>query len=434
MATVNSIDQLLKLGNKYFCEDENIFDIKLAIFYFKKAASLGSLEALLELALIYDYDGQKELSKKCFEKLVETRYVPAIYKIITGEVDYELAENIDWDKFVWDWYEEYRELQDGEKIYEYAKLKIRSWDKSYGYELLQQAASYDHSNACYDLGRSHLYLEIKEPSLDQALHWLTKSVNLGNRFSCRELGDLYLLGRGYSTTISSQQSSFEVTPDHAKALDFYKKSILMGWFSVAENRLYSYFKKGFFLQGNFSEVERWLLYSAEKNDKKSMRILGLEYASGELVEKNGHLAIYWLRRAAQYDDVDACLKLAEIYINEDFFTRDFDEAIFWFCKATSYNEKQIGIDSTFKILKNFAINFFEVQCLESVVSEMFRNLELELSVSDIRSLGDIAYKLGLHHELGLGTPVDLINAGRFYELATLNGNKRAKLHLEKLIF
>ena len=63
MATVNSIDQLLKLGNKYFFEDENIFDIRLAIFYFKKAASLGSLEALLELALIYDYDDQKALSQ-----------------------------------------------------------------------------------------------------------------------------------------------------------------------------------------------------------------------------------------------------------------------------------------------------------------------------------------------------------------------------------
>jgi TPR repeat protein len=432
MTAVNSIDQLLKLGNEYFYEDENIRDAELAKTYFKKAASLGSMEALLELALIYEWDGQKDLSKKCLEKLVSSRYAPAIYKIIVGEADYELDEEVDWDKVVYEWYEKFRELQDGEKIYEYARLRLKSWDKSFGYELLQEAANCDYARACDFLGRAHLHKEIKNPSLDQALYWLIKSVKLGNRFACRELGDLYLLGKGKSSTFPSDCESFEIEPDHDKALDFYKKAILMGWHSIAESRLYYYFKKGLFLQGNFDVVEKWLLYCAEKNNEKSMKLLGMEYASGTNVSKNGHLAIYWLRRAAEFKDIQACLKLSEIYFNEEYIPRDFDETILWFEIAASQCDKQIDVDLTFKFLKNIARNGFEVELLENIATKMFKNLILELAVAENEYVGSYAFRVGLHHELGLGTAQDFSNARHYYELAVQNGFNRAKLQLEKL--
>ena len=432
MTAVNSIDQLLKLGNKYFYEDENIRVTELAITYFKKAAGLGSMEALLELALIYDWDDQKDLSQKCLEKLVSSRYVPAIYKIIVGEADYELDEEVDWDTIVYEWYEKYRELQDGEKIYEYARLRLKSWDKSFGYELLQEAANYDHARACEFLGRAHLYKEIKNSSLEQAVHWLIKSVKLGNRFACRELGDLYLLGKGNSAASFSDRDSYEIEPDRDKALEFYKKAILMGWYSVAESRLYYYFKKGLLLQDNFDVVEKWLAYCAEKDNEKSMKILGMEYASGTNVSKNSHLAIYWLRRAAQHNDVESCLKLSEIYFNDQFTLRDFDETVVWFERAVSYNEKQIDVDATFKVLKDHARNEFELQRLEDIVVKMYKNMVLELAVAENEYVGSYAYRLGLHHELGLGTANDLSSARHYYELALENGYKRAKLQLEKM--
>jgi TPR repeat protein len=432
MTTVNSIDQLLKLGNKYFHEDENIFDIELAKIYFKKAASLGSNEGLLELALIYEWDGQKDLAQKCLEKLVGSRYAPAICKIIVGELNYELDEDIDWDKVVYEWYEKYRELQDGEKLYQYSLLRLKSWDKSFGYELLQEAANCDHARACEFLGRAHLYKEIKNSSLDQALHWLIKSIKLGNRFACRELGDLYLLGKGRSTTFSPNCESFEVTKDQDKALDFYKKAILMGWHSIAESRLYDYFKKGLFLVDAFEVVEKWLVYSAEKNNGKCMKILGMEYASGSLVKKNGHLAIYWLRRAAEHNDIESCLKLSEIYSNEEFVPRDFDEAVLWFEKAVTQCDKQKDVGTTFKALKNLARNENEVQSLEDIAAKMFKNLILELAVAEKEYVGSYAYRAGLHHELGLGTTQDFSNALHYYELAIQNGFNRAKLQLEKM--
>jgi TPR repeat protein len=433
MTTVNSIDQLLKLGNKYLFEDESHYDVELAKKYFKQAASLGSMDALLMLALIYDYDGQKELSQKCFEKLVNKRYGPAIYKIIIGEAEYELNENVDWKKIVYDWYERYRELQDGEKIRDYALLKLLSREKSDGHELLREAANCDDSQACYDLGRSHLLLEIKNSNLEEALHWLEKSVNLSNRFACRELGDFYLFGEVKPSSYGYKNGSLKVKPDHDLALEFYKKAILLGSYSVAVNCLYSYFKQGVFLQGNFNVVEKWLIYSAGHGEQRCMNVLGMEYASGINVSKNGHLAIYWLRRAAEFKDIEACLKLSEIYFCGEMTAKDFDETLVWFEKAVSHNEKQIDIDITFKVLKNLARNGFEVQCLEDIVLKMFNNLVLELALSESEYIGRYSYRVGLHYELGLGTAKDLSSARHYYELAVQNGYKRANSQLDKLI-
>ena len=97
---------------------------------------------------------------------------------------------------------------------------------------------------------------------------------------------------------------------------------------------------------NYKESFFWLKKCAENNDPSCMQGVAGSYESGRGTERNMDSMMVWLKRLALIDDknlielkghsiANARFKLAEIYKNGEYVTKDLTEAYAWFLV---YNE------------------------------------------------------------------------------------------------
>lgn len=69
---------------------------------------------------------------------------------------------------------------------------------------------------------------------------------------------------------------------------------------------------------------------ADQGDRRAQSLMGLIYFNGDGVQRNGHEAMEWYRRAADQGDAEAQLKIGDMYFEGRAVAQDYSEAERWY--------------------------------------------------------------------------------------------------------
>jgi TPR repeat protein len=255
---------------------------------------------------------------------------------------------------------------------------------------------------------------------------------LGDFFSCRTLGDLYLMGHGGGKYAARQGHlpTQRIEPDKKTAITWYERGSSMGDRSAA-CMLGQLYLKGEYIDQDFSLAEKWLLHSSVEGDYSAQFVLGSEYASGIRFNQDSDAAIHWLVLAAEHSQ-RAALKLAEIYLDGKITPRNFDVVIKWLTQAadshTFRNQamKMVAekcFDGRFNAAEESSAQAWLVQ-IAAMAVETFADTKYPA-----REAGN-AFDLAELYELGVEPSMEI--AVTWYVHAAELENRKAKTRLDDL--
>ena len=163
-------------------------------------------------------------------------------------------------------------------------------DQNAAFELFTESIKcLSYSQKMYKLGKKYIYG--KEKDFDKGVYWLKRAADHLNDDAILELGKIYLYG-----TVNE--------------VDVYQAS---WWFE------------------KITDINKLKIDLIDD--------LAYECLSGENVEKNIEVAIYWYKKLAEMDNIQAMYKLGEIYRYGQGVEKNLSEAIKWLDMAFSAMNK-----------------------------------------------------------------------------------------------
>jgi TPR repeat protein len=256
-----------------------------------------------------------------------------------------------------------------------------------------------------------------------ALQWYLKASQQGDALAQWHCGLIYESGKG-------------IAKDYKEAIKWYKKSAEQGYSPAQFNMgaMYEY-SKG--VEQNYSEAIKWYRVAAEQGDdkakfkhdelyKKMMQSLTFSFNNIKLPNNDtratqSEIGYNELLNAAQKGDVNAQLKLGEMYRDGIGVTINFDEAIKWFTAAAK-NGSKVG-KQQLSILMNKPI----IQQLPAYKDDNsnVNNSSVFLEYLNRAERGDVyaQFKLGCMYEDGeYGVVQNYSEALKWYKKAAKQGD------------
>ena len=231
-------------------------DIKKAIYWFEKAASLGFLNAKVNLGNVY-YQGKyvrqdKEKAMSLFTQAAEVGNPRAMTALAFEYASQKTAEET---RLAIEWYERAIELGD--------------------------------ASAFAGLGAMYL----THPDLfdkPKAIRLFKKGAQLGDSYGMRQLGLAHLMGHG-------------VTKDGAVAISWFRKAIKLNdsYAIVILGRMYA---SGEGVTRDFNEAFRLMQEAAARDQTDAMNYLADAYSRGVGVPVDRKQALVWVTKAAEMGD------------------------------------------------------------------------------------------------------------------------------------
>jgi len=212
----------------------------------------------------------------------------------------------------------------------------------------------------YDVGDCYHYGYTVPQDTVEAIRWYRKAAEHGYKEAQYELGAIYYFGRG-------------VPKDTAQGIDWFIKDAEQGDV-YAKDILWSICQNDNDIPKNLVE---WSQQSVEKGGANAEYTLGLMYAHGRGVPKDGALAAKWYRKAAEQGFIEAQFLLALIYDNGEGVPQDYALALEWYRRGA---------------------NADDALCQNN---------------------------LGVMYEYGNGVPQDYVEAYKWYNLAAAQGQTNA---------
>ncbi len=279
-ASKSSKGALIALGYYYGAKDDGIN----AVAQFKRAAQLGSDDAMSVLASIYSegwYGVAKDQKASCewSKRSAEAgNYVDAVeYGLCVGQPVPGIKR---------DWNEACRWSEVGAKGYENNLASIRDWtsknQKENALFIKQQEAA---ASRAYALLAICLHGNPDTKSrITEAAKWYKASADLGNNVAAFLYGDLLEQGRG-------------VTQDYVEAVRWYRASAVDGY-AEAQNRLGAKYAEGKGVQKNMVEAIKWFMIAAANGDEKAVenRDKAEKSLAPAEVKKAQSLAAEWMKK------------------------------------------------------------------------------------------------------------------------------------------
>ncbi|WP_020651515.1 tetratricopeptide repeat protein [Massilia niastensis] len=233
-------------------------------------------------------------------------------------------------------------------------------------KLMREAADLGHADAQVEVGLS---VERSDPV--QALQWYAKAAHQDNSYGVRNLGLLYLQGRG-------------VAPDPAKGYEL-------------------------------------MLKSAELGNPHAMADLGRAYEKGTGVRQDLQRARLWYREAAALGQADARFRLSRLYANGHGGEPDSEEAL----RLLRLGVEDGQVDS----INLLGIMYLDGQGVPQDYVEAYRLLSKGVEIGDARSM----VQLGRMHLSGAGRPVDLPAAIALFTRAAESGDSHGQFLLARCL-
>lgn len=161
-------------------------------------------------------------------------------------------------------------------------------------------------------------------------------------------------------------------------------------------------------------------FLGENNPAKALN-LASKYYYGKGVAKDYNQAFYWYKKAAEQNNITAETMLAYMYNNAQGTAKDVGASIYWNKKAanagSSYAWGQLG--HIYQEQRNYTEALY---CYKKAAE----------STTDIKTRQFAQDRIGYIYHYGLGVPIDIAEAKRWYKLSADEGNDYAIKMLEKL--
>lgn len=435
-------EKLFRQGMRYRYDGEYGMpsDTDKTYEYFLKAAKLDHAEAQYELEYLNSELGD---SAQKWDRTEPDVWLERSARLGFGPAQYEFAVNHELPEDEYEqmieaafaWYEKRAQGGDAQRQFEFAEIHLRgdvdAANRAKGARWLIESAKQDYRPACCRLGREFLRSpKVSEHTTRQGIYWLSHAVDLGDAFSCRTLGELYLLGHASGKSARGVPPRL-IKPDKKTAIAWYERGIAMGDRSTAY-ALGSRYLTGEHLDQDLQLAEKWLLHAAMEGYDSAQMTLGAEYASGLRLRQDADAAIHWLELAAKHLS-SAGLKLAEIYLEGKIVLRNFDVSIKWL----THSADRWGRNDAMKVV---AKNCFDGR-FNAAEESAAQAWLLQMATEAIESVADTeypghdahnAYGLGELYELGLGVEQDMGKAIHWYKQSAEQDLFIAKKRLDEL--
>jgi len=435
-------EKLFRQGMRYRHDGEYGMpsDLHKTYEYLLKAANLDHAEAQYQLEYLNCElgDSAQEWGRTkpgyWLESSARLGFGPAQYEFAVNHFDFEVSDELPEDEYeqmiesAFAWYEKRAQAGDAKRQFRFAEIHLAGnvdiASRATGAHWLIESAKQGYWPACRRLGNEYLHFgnkhlhspKVSELATKKGIYWLSRAVDLGDEFSCRTLGELYLLGHAKGKSARGLPPRL-IEPDKKAAIAWYERGIAMGSLSTACD-LGILYLVGKHLDQDLQLAEKWLLHAAMEGYDSARITLGVEYASGLRLQQNAGAAIHWLELAAER--FPARLRLAEIYLEGKIVPQNFAEAINWLTRAAdvgSYRNQAMKIVAK----KCFDGQFSAAE--ESVARAWLLQMAAKAheSVFDMEhaQYGSHALQLAELYERGLGVAQDTEKAVYWYKQSGL---------------
>ena len=257
-------------------------------------------------------------------------------------------------------------------------------------QLYKKAASLGNAESMFWIGFLYEYVDLENNDLagyDKAVYWYKQASALENAAALHQLGEFYEVGRGVEQDYREAFSNYEksaflcdflsqymvgyfyeqglgVSCDYAKAAYWYEQAILTGDYSDAEfalacmylagkgvdadeEKAVAYFEKAksyldecaggmLDLLRNGTEALKTVAKNAILGDAEAQVKMGDVFKEGKKnfnTQDYIYFASKWYRKAAVKGNVEAMVRLADLYYY-DWFYRDYETSLYWFERAS----------------------------------------------------------------------------------------------------
>ncbi|MCE3237198.1 MAG: hypothetical protein K0R24_179 [Gammaproteobacteria bacterium] len=188
-------------------------------------------------------------------------------------------------------------------MFYYVGEGVRQDDKK-AMEWLEKAVNNGRGTAAYTLSSAYFYGFGCGINTKLSAAWAARGAVLGDLFSMRRVGNLYL--HGYPEE--------SVPKDIKKAIRWYTQAAKNGD-AYSQYQLGCFYKNGEGVPLNLEEGFKWYLLSAKTGDTDGMIGVAACYLEGSGCERNMQAAKEWLEKADELGHPDAKLMLSAYYIS-----------------------------------------------------------------------------------------------------------------------
>lgn len=348
-----------------------------ALYWFKKAADQGHLDAQLNLGLITKDPNWLEQAAKRGHPLAQHQLALMLF-----EQDRPSATH---------WFLQAAEQGNTESQHLLANLMADEANWEQAVRWFGQAAQADHLESQAQLG----YILAQQGQDEQSAHWLQKAAQQGHPEACRNLAVLYATGRGLEQSPEAAARWYLVAAEkgHQGA-----QMALSGMYATGEG-----------VEKNPQEAVRWTLQAAHQGYPPAQLRLGRMLAEGFGVEKAPAEALQWIGQAAQQGYDEAQFELSEMLPHPD-------EAHHWLVKAAENGHP-------------LAQNVLGLALIDQDMAQAVRCFE----ASAQQGCSEGQYNLGVLYYQGQGLPQDLRQAAHWFRLAAEDGHPKAQYNLATIV-
>lgn len=407
---------LYELGN--FCYEEDI--LSKAFKYYKKAAKLGNVDAMAQLARIYFGEYYRKLNYrkalKWYRKAAEGGNTEAM--IMLGEI-YTTGLIVEQDTVEGlKWYRKALELGEVEvnrflaSFYENGRFLKR--DTSLAIKLYIKAAEQEDERSQLRLGDYYKEGILVEKDHDKAVYWYKKASEnksiFQNSYSRSQIEELkrkagegdasatYELGNLYSDYWYTMCEGFK----------FYKKAAELGNES-AKQRMYDFFHKYEQCSSCMvkdDELFNWYRDAAELGNSDAMIALGYIYMyRDDVVERDTTESLKWYKIAAENGHGFTAERLFRLYSGGVYVEQSDSEAFKWLKKSVENGRL------SYELLGDY---YYRGNGVEKNYAEAMKCYK-----EDLKNHKDpyVMYKLGIMYMNGEGVEVDYNEALKWFNEA-----------------
>lgn len=283
--------------------DNNI----IAVFWYRKAAIQGLLEAQLKLASCYEEGYGVIKSKieaiKWYQKAANSGSEYAKQKVIELKYNKEIYRNILTYRL--------QLLKDADNGKVNCQFKLGEWfsnhnNKKEAIVWYTRAAKSGHGDAMLKLGECYEYGVGVYNSFSEAIKWYKKAAKSGNDSACLRLARAYLYGKMVTKNVEEALKWYNLVGRGLDAADLC-------------NIGYAY-DTGDTISINKSKAVEYYRQAAEKGDSVAQYNMGVCYENGNGVSCDMNVAKYWYEKAAKQGYEQAKQRVSSIQF--DVYTKE----------------------------------------------------------------------------------------------------------------
>lgn len=306
------------------------------------------------------------------------------------------------------------------KIEEYAselyfKGKNFKMDKDYlqAYEYLYKSYENGNLDSIYPLAELLFDENFNLYNVNEAINLCEKGISSGQYDCAYLLGYAYDYGKGIEVNKDLAEKNYQICINNSKNQELISNSKfeLAGilWKKASD-------------QNDMNNIIKLYEDAINNNNYKAMYLLGDKYYSGNKIEQDYDLAMFYFRMAARFNYNKAQFYIGYMYEKAYGVARNYDNAIYWYKLAASN-----GYPSA---MNNLGVMYDDGIGVTKDPDKAFKLYRMAYDSSDNPSKeGCFMYNIGMCYKLGHGTKKNLEEAKHWFSLSVKAGYKNAEEQL-----